>query len=74
MNLAIVTRKGLKAVERRTYVRSEEVMAYCPGCKDLETIWLENNRLLSTRKYTQVGSLIYHNCGSIQPCHLFSNH
>ncbi len=51
---------------------STEMMAYCPGCKAFQTVWLYGDRLMNTRKFTQVGDSIYHNCGSAQPCRLYA--
>jgi hypothetical protein len=46
-------------------------MAFCPGCKAFQTVWLDGDRLMSTRRFTQEGSQVYHNCGAEQPCHLY---
>ncbi len=48
----------------------EEVYVQCPKCKTLETITLLNRSLGKTRKYTQIGDRIYHDCGSFYPCKL----
>ena len=52
---------------------SSEMMAFCPGCKAIQTVWLNGSRLMSTRKFTQVGGYIYHNCGSDRPCRLYNH-
>lgn len=52
-------------------IGSGEVMAFCPLCKAFQTICIESDVLVPTRKFFQVGSLIYHDCGSIQPCRLY---
>ncbi len=54
-------------------VEPREMMAFCPGCKAIQTIWLDGDRLMLTRKFTQVGNKIYHNCSSGQPCRLYQN-
>jgi hypothetical protein len=59
------------AREKRRFAEPVEVMAYCPGCKAFQTVWLNGNRLMSTRRFTQEGSRVYHNCGSEQACHLY---
>jgi hypothetical protein len=46
-------------------------MAFCPGCKAFQTVWLQNNRLMSTRRFTQEGSQVFHSCGSELPCQLY---
>jgi len=50
---------------------SGEAVAFCPHCKTFQTVWVERNMLISTRKFFQEGSRIYHDCGSSQPCHLY---
>jgi hypothetical protein len=58
--------------ESPSTAESKEMMAYCPGCKAFQTVWLSGDRLMTTRKFTQVGDYIYHNCGSDQPCRLYA--
>jgi hypothetical protein len=53
-------------------LQTEEVIAFCPRCKALQTVWLQGNIMMPTRKFSQIGSRIYHNCGSSQPCILYS--
>ena len=48
-----------------------ELMAFCPHCKTLETVWCTGNTLVQTRKFSQVGIRIYHDCGSMEPCRLY---
>ena len=52
---------------------SEEVMVFCPSCKSFETIWFTRGTLNNTRKFTQYGTHIYHDCGSNEPCRLYLN-
>ena len=52
---------------------SGEVVVFCPRCKALQTVQLNDDRLIPTRKFTQVGPYIYHDCGSIKPCRLYQN-
>ena len=59
-----------KEVQRSTVSSMDEFVAYCPKCKTFETLWFEGNVLMQTRKFSQVGSKIYHHCGSSQPCRL----
>ncbi len=56
---------------RKAAPQVDEVLAFCPGCKALQTVWLNDNMLMPTRKFTQVGSQIYHNCGFKEPCRLY---
>jgi len=51
--------------------RIDEVAAFCPVCKTLETLYLSNGQLTLTRKFIQNDGHIYHDCGSIQPCQLY---
>jgi hypothetical protein len=48
-----------------------DLMAHCPSCKSFETVWFDGGVLLSTRKYSQRGDLVYHDCGSARPCRLY---
>ena len=50
-----------------------EVMAFCPQCKTLQAILINGNTLIPNRKFSQIGSQIYHECGSSQPCRLYNN-
>jgi hypothetical protein len=50
---------------------SKEVMVFCPACKSFETIWFNRGSLNNTRKFTQYGNHIYHDCGSAEPCRLY---
>ena len=52
-------------------VWSGEAVAFCPECKALQTVWIDSNTLMPTRKFFQEGNLIYHDCGSSQPCRLY---
>jgi hypothetical protein len=51
--------------------KTDEVMALCPACKSFETVYLNNDKLIKNRKFTQFGSHIYHDCGSNIPCRLY---
>jgi hypothetical protein len=51
--------------------KTDEVMAFCPSCKAFETVYLNNNKLIKNRKFTQFGSHIYHDCGTNEPCRLY---
>ncbi len=62
----------LTVKERRDYnTRPREAVAFCPRCKALQTVWLNGNTLMPTRKFSQEGGEIYHDCGSSQPCRLY---
>jgi len=72
MTLTAIKEEKL-GVARETRLLNEpvEVMAFCPGCKAFQTVWLDGNRLMSTRRFTQEGNQVFHNCGAEQPCHLY---
>jgi hypothetical protein len=53
-------------------VLSNEVMVFCPSCKAFETLWFTSSALNQTRKFTQYGNHIYHDCGSNEPCRLYT--
>jgi hypothetical protein len=73
MTLTLIKEKRiLKIRAGDDSLRTEEVMAFCPRCKALQTVWLQGNIMMPTRKFSQAGGRIYHNCGSSQPCILYS--
>ena len=49
----------------------DEVIIVCPKCKTLETLWFSRGVLVPTRKFRQMGSQVYHDCGSTEPCCLY---
>ncbi len=51
--------------------KPKEVVAYCPSCKALQTVWFNEDKLMLTRKFTQEGKDVYHDCGSHEPCRLY---
>ena len=59
------------AAEAKQRASSREVVAFCPGCKAFQTIWFNNDKLIPTRKFSQKGNEIYHDCGSSQSCRLY---
>ncbi len=48
-----------------------EFIIFCPKCKAFETVCLIENMLVPTKKFSQVGARIYHDCGSKEPCCLY---
>jgi hypothetical protein len=52
-------------------ILSGEVMALCPVCKAFQTLWFTKGRLTQTRKFSQYGDQVYHDCGSNEPCRLY---
>lgn len=52
-------------------VTEDEVISFCPNCKEWETIWLKGSVLVPTRKFSQEDGRIYHDCNSNEPCRLF---
>jgi len=51
--------------------REYELIAICPACKAIETIYFSGERLISTRKFIQVDNYIFHDCNSSDPCRLY---
>ncbi len=51
---------------------SKDLIAYCPGCKALETVSVSSQGLLATGRFVQRGGKVYHHCGSETPCRLYS--
>ncbi len=49
----------------------DEFLVYCPQCKTLETLWFSNGSLSSGRKFSQVNSEVYHDCGSRKACRVY---
>ena len=52
-------------------VQPDEIMAQCPECKSMETLFFVDGQLIRNRKFYNEGRYIYHTCGSSQPCRLF---
>jgi hypothetical protein len=48
-----------------------ELVVFCPGCKALETLWLNDGWLTPTRKFKQLGKQVFHDCGTLEPCRLY---
>jgi hypothetical protein len=74
--MPIVVTEGQKAAARKRVwqtlaIRVDEITAFCPNCKTLETLFLEDFQLMPTQKFSQRGNQIYHNCGSDKPCYLY---
>ena len=51
----------------------KESIASCPKCLTIETLWFWRDRLEPTRRFTQKSDRkVYHDCGSLLPCRLFT--
>ena len=48
-----------------------EVVAFCPSCKNMETLLFSGNELAGERRYTQRSGYVFHDCGSQKPCRLY---
>jgi hypothetical protein len=48
-----------------------EVVAFCPHCKNLETLLFNHDVLVGERRYRQQNGHVYHDCGSAEPCRLY---
>lgn len=72
MELLAVREEKASDIQRAEHgTWSGEAVAFCPHCKDLQTIWINHGTLMPTRKFIQAESQIYHDCGSDQPCRLY---
>ena len=69
--VSVKEKKGSMVGGENNNSQSEEVIAYCPQCKALQTVWLNGNRLMPTVKFVQQNNHVYHNCGATQPCRLY---
>ena len=74
----LATRETESKSEFSSASRSEmsspsEIVVLCPRCKALQTLQIAGGRLTPTRKFTQGGAHIYHDCGSVWPCRLYQN-
>jgi hypothetical protein len=71
--MVVIAFKGAKAPVKGSALdkRTGDLMAFCPSCKSFETVSFEKGALLSTRKFSQRGDLVYHDCGSELPCRLY---
>ncbi len=58
-------------VKRINYRREYELIAMCPVCKAIETIYFSGGQLISTRKFVQVNDYIFHDCNLSKPCRLY---
>jgi hypothetical protein len=51
---------------------SREVVAFCPGCKAMETLTCNNEGIVPRGKFSQKGTAVFHGCASKIPCRLYS--
>jgi len=52
--------------------RDRQIVAQCPRCLTLETLWFIGDNLVPTSRFYQGSDgKMYHRCGSSEPCHLF---
>ena len=73
MTLVATKETEIRATARWEQNSPSEIVVLCPQCKALETLQIAGGQLTPTRKFTQDGALIYHDCGSRSPCRLYSN-
>ncbi len=60
-----------KNLNKKIVSGTNEVLAYCPKCKTFETLFFNSEVMVRTRKFSQEGKQVYHDCGSEEPCRLF---
>ena len=73
MTLVAVKEKEKPPVRISTQAPIDDIVVFCPGCKAMQSVQISDKHLLPTRKFTQVGPFIYHDCGSKIPCRLYQN-
>lgn len=73
VTLTVKEKRLFNILEPEDGTWSGEVVAFCPQCKALQTLFINDNKLLPTRKFFQEGNLIYHDCGSNRPCHIYDS-
>ncbi len=57
--------------DRNRYGRQPvDVMVQCPRCKAIETMQFVGGVMTPCRKFVQRAGLVYHDCGSTEPCRL----
>ena len=71
VTLAFTEKRATDVFKSGHDIHSGEATAFCPRCKTFQTVWIEGNTLMPTRKFYQIGNQIYHDCGSSQSCRLY---
>jgi len=74
MAVRMASRRPVRVLETTALdhgVGESEATVFCPGCTAFETVWFLNGELMPTRKFAQVGSRIFHDCGTSRPCWLY---
>jgi len=71
MALAAVREQSIGASRDLRASASGEVVVYCPTCKALQTLSVVGDTILPTRKFSQRGPRIFHDCSDTLPCRLY---
>lgn len=71
MALAAVREQSIGVNKDLRAGASGEVVVYCPTCKALQTLSVVGDTILPTRKFSQKGARIYHDCSDTEPCRLY---
>ena len=61
----------LHRIMSRLFPGIQEIVVYCPGCKTLEALSFDDGWLMNTRKFSQHDGLVFHDCGTEEPCRLY---
>ena len=64
-------RMASKQVRNSNPLYFTEFVAFCPHCKNMETIWLGEDSLQTERRYRRHNGRIYHDCGATESCRLY---
>ncbi len=73
MTLVLERERAVPSIQSVRQGPSDEVVVFCPRCKALQTVQIIGKKLTPTRKFTQIGTDIFHDCGSTMPCKLYHN-
>ena len=71
VSVAVKQQEQVIQREAEAETAGEEMVAVCPKCKTLETLWFTPGGLIQTRKFYQDHGKVYHDCGANQPCRLY---
>ena len=60
-----------RKVHSSTIASTSELVAFCPKCKTLETLWFTGDKLIRTQRFNEENDRVYHDCGSKESCRLY---
>jgi len=70
--LPALQKPSIRKLVRYNYLQNyTEFIAFCPHCKNMETILFRGDVLTGERRYSQYNDYVYHDCGADKPCRLY---